>query len=491
MNEVALEVLGKEKKMKKPWMTREKCDERRQLKATKYKDDESNRKYRNANTKLRHEIKKAKETFLEGRCDELESAFERNDSKTAYSVVKELTNEKSGRVSIIEDASGKLLTETSNIQARWTEYVEELYNYPISTDDSIIETLEEESSGHLEEKPAILRLEVVEAVRKPKSGKAAGFDNVQAELIKNGGEETTVILHKFCNLVWKEGEWPRQWTQSLIIPLAKKGDLKKCSNYRTISLISHPSKALLEIIKNRLKGKAEEILAEEQAGFRTGRSTVEQIANVRILGEKFRNHQLELHHNFIDFKKAFDRVWRKAQWLVMKKHNISAGLVKVIESLYDNNSNAVMTNTSTLEWFQTTVGVRQGCILSPCLFNIFLEEILTVTFENFSGTVKIAGREVTNLRFADDIDLLGGSREELADLTTRLDTAARKYGMEISAEKSKTMVTSRTTTNAATVEGSDIKIKVGEVELEAVKTFIYLGSTINEEITSENEIKKG
>ena len=121
MNEVPLEVLGKEKKMKQPWITAEimeKCDERRQLKATKYKDDESNRKYRNVNTKLRHEIKKAKETFLEGKCDEIESAFERNDSKTAYSVVKELTNEKSGRVSVIEDASGKLLTETSNIQAR-------------------------------------------------------------------------------------------------------------------------------------------------------------------------------------------------------------------------------------------------------------------------------------------------------------------------------------------------------------------------------------
>ena len=267
---------------------------------------------------------------------------------------------------------------------------------------------------------------MVEAVRNLKSGKAAGFDNIPAELIQNGGEGTIDILHKICNLVWKEGEWPRQWTQSLIIPLAKKGDLQKCSNYRTISLISHLSKVLLKIINNRLTSKAEEVLAEEQAGFRTGRSTVEQIANVRILGEKFRNHQLELHHNFIDFKKAFDRVWRKALWLVMKKHNISAGLVKVIESLYDNNSNAVMTNTSTLEWFQTAVGVRQGFILSPCLFNIFLEEIMMATLENFSGTVKITGREVKNLRFADDIDLLGGSREELADLTTRLDTAARK-----------------------------------------------------------------
>ena len=241
----------------------------------------------------------------------------------------------------------------------------------------------------------------------------------------------------------------------------------------------------MKIINNRLKAKAEGILAGEQAGFRSGRGTVEQMANVRILGEKFRNHQLELNHNLIDFKKAFDRVWRRALWLVMKKHNIGVGLIKVIESLYDNNSNAVMSNTITLEWSQTTVVVGQGSTLSPCLFNIFLEEIMTATLENFSGTVKIAGREATNLRFADDIDLLAGSREELADLTSRLDSTAKKYGMEISAEKSKTMVTSRTTAG-----GSDVKIKVGEAELEAVKTFGYLCSTISEEITSENEIKK-
>ena len=109
----------------------------------------------------------------------------------------------------------------------------------------------------------------------------------------------------------------------------------------------------------------------------------------------------------------------------MEKHNIGVGLINVIESLYDNNSNAMMSNTITLEWSQSTVGVGQGCILSPCLFNIFLEEIMTAKLENFFGTVKIAGREVTTLRFADDIDLLAGSREELADPTSRLDSTAK------------------------------------------------------------------
>ena len=96
-----------------------------------------------------------------------------------------------------------------------------------------------------------------------------------------------------------------------IITLPNKGNLQLCQNYRTISLISHPSKVMLKIILNRLQPQAEEITAEEQAGFRAGRSTTEQLFNLRILWEKYLQHQQNLYHVFIDFKKAFDRVWTR------------------------------------------------------------------------------------------------------------------------------------------------------------------------------------
>ena len=85
----------------------------------------------------------------------------------------------------------------------------------------------------------------------------------------------------------------------------KKGNLQLCQNYKTISLISHPSKVMLKVILNRLKPQAEEIIAEEQAGFRAGRSTTEQIFNLRVLCEKYSQHQQDIYHVFIDFKKAF------------------------------------------------------------------------------------------------------------------------------------------------------------------------------------------
>ena len=118
----------------------------------------------------------------------------------AYEVVKQLTKEKTTKVPVIEDANGKLLTETGKIQKRWNEYAKDLYNYPISTTEEILTTLEQEGPGPDEvEEPEILRSEIVEAVKKLKNGKAAGFDNLTAELIRNGGEMTIEVLHKICN----------------------------------------------------------------------------------------------------------------------------------------------------------------------------------------------------------------------------------------------------------------------------------------------------
>ena len=124
------------------------------------------------------------------------------------------------------------------------------------------------------------------------------------------------------------------------------GNLQHYQNYRTISLISHPSKVMLKITLNKLKPQAEKIIAEEQAGFRAGRSTTEQIFNQRILCEKYLQHQQDLCHVFIDFKKAFDRVWHAALWATMKKYNISTNLIQVIKNLHNKAISAVLFNSS-------------------------------------------------------------------------------------------------------------------------------------------------
>ena len=159
---------------------------------------------------------------------------------------------------------------------------------------------------------------------------------------------------------------------------------------------------MLKIILNRLKPQAEKIIAEEQAGFRAGRNTTEQIFNLRILCEKYLHHQQDLYHIFIHVKMAFDRLWHAALWATMKKYNISTSLIRVIRNLYDESTGTLLFNSSIENWFRTTVGVREGCLLSPTLFNIFLERIMTDALEDYEGTVSIGGRTITNLRFADD-----------------------------------------------------------------------------------------
>ena len=156
-----------------------------------------------------------------------------------------------------------------------------------------------------------------------------------------------------------------------------------------------------EPLMDHLKPQAEEMIAEEQAGFRARRSTTEQIFNLRILYEK----------NFIDFKKAFDRVWLEALWPTMRKYYISANLVSTIEQLYDKATSAVQMNGSIGEWFRQ-VEVRQVCLLSPTLFNIFLKRIMSDPQEKHDGKVSMGGRNVTNVWFADDIDALAEEEQE-------------------------------------------------------------------------------
>jgi len=194
-----------------------------------------------------------------------------------------------------------------------------------------------------------------------------------------------------------------------------------------------------------------------------------RVLTSRRLIEKHRNHDMHLYHNFIDFKKAFDRVRHEALLLMLKKHNVHSNLVHLIGSLYENTSCRVLVDSNIGDWFHTTVGVRQGCLLSPCLFNIFLEQIMTEALESFEGNVRIGGRSTNNLRFAGDIDLIAGSMKELAELTERLDKSASAFGMEISAEKREIMVTPPTNEN-----NTNIPITVSGGKLQSIKTFKYL-----------------
>ena len=160
-------------------------------------------------------------------------------------------------------------------------------------------------------------------------------------------------------------------------------------------------------------------------------------------------------------------------WTTTKKYNISTNLIRVVKNLYDKATSAVLLNGSIGDRFRTKVGVRQGCLLLPILFNIFLKRIITDALKDHEGTVSTGGKTTTNLRFTDDIDGLEGEEEELAKLVERLDKASTAYGMEISADKTKLMTNNTSVINTET--------KGNGQKLATVTSFKYLGSVIADE----------
>ena len=193
-----------------------------------------------------------KETWIEEQCQCIEENLQKNNSKKAFQLVKELTGSKEGRNTAIQDKAGECLTEEQDIPKRWTEYCSQLYTHTTTGDSKVLDILPSTNNDSY----PILWEEVEAAVKSPKKGKSAGVDNIPSELVQAGGEAMIDMLLIICKKIWQTGECPAPWTQSQIITLPKKGNLQVCQHYRTISLTSHPSKVILRVPQNRLKPQA-------------------------------------------------------------------------------------------------------------------------------------------------------------------------------------------------------------------------------------------
>ena len=207
------------------------------------------------------------------------------------------------------------------------------------------------------------------------------------------------VLHSICQQIGKTQQWPQDWKRSVFIPIPKKSNAKECSNYCTIALISHTSKVMLKILQARLQQYMNHNLPDVQAGFRKGRGTRDQIANICWITEKAREFQKNIYFCFIDYAKAFDYVDHKKLWKILKEMGILDHLTFLLRNLYAGQEATVRTGHGTTDWFQIGKGVCQSCILSPCLFDLYAEDIMRNSgLEEAQAGIKIAGRNINNLR---------------------------------------------------------------------------------------------
>ena len=189
--------------------------------------------------------------------------------------------------------------------------------------------------------PDILECEVKWTLESITMNKASGGDGIPVELFQILTDDAAKVLHSIYQHIWKTQQWQRDWKTSVFIPISKKGNVKECSNYHTIALISDASKVMLKILQARLQQYVNHEIPDVQAGFRKGRGTKDHIANIRWIIEKARELQKNIYFCFFDYGKASDCVDHKKLRKTLKEMGIPHHLTCLLRNLYADQEAAV------------------------------------------------------------------------------------------------------------------------------------------------------
>ena len=254
-----------------------------------------------------------KKAFLSNQCKEVEENNRMGKTRDIFKKMRDTKGTFHAKLGSIKDRNGMDLAEAEDIKKRWQEYTEELYKKDLHDPDNHKGVI---THTHLQ--PDILECEVRRALGSITRNKTSGGDGIPVELFQILKDDAVKVLHSICQQIWKTQQLPQDWKRSVFIPIPKKGNAKECSNYRTIELISHASKVMLKILQARLQLYVNCELPDVQAGFRKGRGTRDQIANIHWIIEKAREFQKNIYFCFIDYAKAFDCVdhnmWITINW---------------------------------------------------------------------------------------------------------------------------------------------------------------------------------
>ena len=213
----------------------------------------------------------------------------------------------------------------------WENYITALYDRPNRPETLEVETEEEVDTD--EKGPHILQSEVEKAIKEMRNRKATGNDDIPGDVLKLLGEGGLKIMTKLSNTIYKTEEWPQDFTEVTMIALKKKTKATKCSDYRTISLIAHTAKIIAKTLRRKIGKKVEDVLGEDQFGFRRGKGTRNAIGMMRIIAERTLEVD-ELCVCFIDWQKTFDRVNWTTLMQLLKRIGIDWRERRLISKLY-------------------------------------------------------------------------------------------------------------------------------------------------------------
>lgn len=286
--------------------------------------------------------------------------------------------------------------------------------------------------------------ELGKAIKSLKTNKAAGADQITAELIKSAGHIAHTRLHSLVVRIWREERIPDDWKRSELKVLYKKGDTTECKNYRGISLLSVAGKVFAWIILKRMQTTVDRVLRENQAGFRRNRGCIDQIFTLRILIEKCLEFQLPGVATFVDFKAAFNSVHRPALWRIMGEYGIPKKIINIVKSTYSGSMARVKVGREQTDWFSIETGVRQGCLWSPMLFGLVIDWVLRKSSRGRGMRMKrrvrtLRGIEegwtLSDLDFADDVTQVEPNEGGAGTALRQLRRVGEEVGLVVSSEK--------------------------------------------------------
>ena len=368
---------------------------------------------------------------------------------------------------------GTVVMDAVEVGQRWSEYIGELF----SDARGELGDAAEENEG-LE----ILESEVEAAIKDMKRGKVAGGDGITIEMLQAVENLAVKSITDIANNVYNSGQITEQMCKSVFIAIPKVSGTLDCDKHRTISIMSQITKIILKIILRRIRGRIRREISEEQCGFMEGKGTSNATFMLRTMAERVIEKQRKLVVCFIDYEKAFDRVRHEDLIEILKDIGVYGKELRVVQNLYWSQKACVKIDGEETEWQNIRRGVRQGCVLSPDLFSLY-SEIIMRTIRECEG-IRIGGRNVNNIRYADDTVLIADSKEKLQSMLNTVKEESELKGLTISVKKTKWMVMSKNE-NIPRME-----LRCGGRIVEKVEQFNYLGSVVTKDVRCDTEIKR-
>lgn len=457
---------------------------------------------------VQRKIRQLKDSWWCRQAENLQEMADNHDYHGLFSGLKAIYGPKTNAVAPVKSADGsKVHTDILEIRERWKEHFCNLLNQQGSAEPDACRLLE--SRPPQEDLCCEITMEELKkALKTTASRKAPGLDGIPSDVLKNGGQALLEELLNLFNDCLNSERLPQDFKDASIVTIYKrKGDREDCGNHRGISLLAIAGKVLAKIILNRIKEITEQVLPESQCGFRSGRSTTDMIFTLRQLQEKAIEQHQPLYVVFVDFSKAFDSVDRDTLWKVLKMYGCPQKLVNIIKEFHNGMKGQVLIGGEPSEAFEVHHGVKQGCVLAPTLFSLFLTAVLdTMKIELNDGIyirtrsdgklfnlarlrAKTKTREmcIRELLYADDSALVSNNHAEMQHIVDRFTQAADMFGLRINVTKTELLY--QPPPSAVGLNLHEI-IQVHDEPLKSAESFTYLGSTVSTTNSPDIEVER-